>query len=55
MVSLFLFHLKRWFSINFANNLIEKYQMSAATVIINAQIPFFGWGGSSAMTKERGE
>ena len=28
------------FSINFANNLIEKYQTSAAVAIINAQIPF---------------
>jgi hypothetical protein len=28
------------FSTNFANNLIEKYQTSAAVAIINAQIPF---------------
>ena len=27
-------------SIDFANNLIEKYQMSVAAAIINAKIPF---------------
>jgi hypothetical protein len=29
MVSLLLFHLKRRFSIDFTNNLIEKYQTNA--------------------------
>jgi hypothetical protein len=39
-VSLFLFHLQMSFYINFANNLIEKYQTSAAAAISNAAIVF---------------
>jgi hypothetical protein len=32
------------FSIDFANNLIEKYQTSAASAIINSKIPFLDGG-----------
>ena len=35
-----LFPLQMCFSINFANNLIEKYQMSAVAAIINTTIVF---------------
>jgi hypothetical protein len=40
MVSFVLFYLQTSFSINFANNLIEKYPTSAAAAIINAEIVF---------------
>jgi len=38
MVSFVLFYLQTSFSIDFTNNLIEKYPMSAAAAIINAII-----------------
>ena len=40
MVSLLLFCLQMSFSINFSNNLIEKYPTSATAAIINTEIVF---------------
>ena len=40
MVSFVLFYLQTSFSINFTNNLIEKYPTSATAAIINTEIVF---------------
>jgi len=52
MVSFVLFYLQTSFSIDFANNLIEKYPTSAATAIICDSV--LGWKGSFATAKEWG-
>ena len=44
MVSFVLFYLQTSFSIDFSNNLIEKYPTSATAAIINAEIVFLDGG-----------
>ena len=54
MVSFVLFYLQTSFSINFANNLIEKYPTSAAAAIINAEIVFLDGEDHSRPPKNGG-
>ena len=54
MVSFVVFYLQTSFSIDFANNLIEKYPKSAAVAIINAEMVFLDEKGHSRPPKNGG-
>ena len=54
MVSFVLFYLQSSFSINFTNNLIEKYPTSAAAAIINTEIVFLDGDDHSRPLKNGG-
>jgi hypothetical protein len=54
MVSFVLFYLQTSFSIDFTNNLIEKYPMSAAAAIINTEIVFLDGDDHSQPLKNGG-
>jgi hypothetical protein len=55
MVSFVLFHLQISFSINFANKLIEIYQMSAMRPVLIQQYSVLGWEDHSRPKRMGGE
>ena len=54
MVSFVLFYLQKSFSIDFTNNLIEKYPTSATAAIINTEIVFLDGDDHSRPLKNGG-
>ena len=54
MVSFVLFYLQTSFSVDFTNNLIEKYQTSATAAIINTEIVFLDGDDHSRPLKNGG-
>ena len=54
MVSFVLFYLQTSFSIDFTNNLIEKYPTSATAAIINTEIVFLDGDDHSRPLKNGG-